>query len=104
MLPTECRYTNDWYRKQFALQSRENNSLKAETVDMIQQVRLLRKELDAAKQDRANDSAKIGELISLVELLRKQSDETVKRLDKASEVVTNIRRDLKAVPSLSPHG
>lgn len=64
-----------------------------------EQTRLMRKELDAAMKQRESDAVTIGKLLDKIEVISGRTEETSKRLDKASEVVTSIRRDLKGVPA-----
>ena len=79
--PTDDVYTNEWYRKQFAGLSHHFQRCMVEEADLQQQVRMLRKEVDQLAKQRKDDMARIGELQD--------------RLDKASEVVADLKRQVK---------
>jgi len=94
----EQPYTRDWYRKRFNEQEHRIGTLSTELVDYMQQVRMLRKQVSDLSLHLEAARVSIGELIDRVAATDKLSnkiDEVSKRVDKASEVVTGLRRDLK---------
>lgn len=89
-LPTADTYTNDWYRQQFGRLNHLYTVLHTLVVDELakatHQSNALRKEVNELRKDRDRDSAKIGELMDLI-------DQQRVRLDKASEFVKSLKRD-----------
>ena len=89
-LPTADAYTNDWYRQQFGRLNHLYTVLHTLVVDELakatHQSNALRKEVNELRKDRERDSAKIGELMDLI-------DQQRVRLDKASEFVKSLKRD-----------
>lgn len=89
-LPTADVYTNDWYRQQFGRLNHLYTVLHTAVVDELakatHQANALRKEVNELRKDRERDSAKIGELMDLI-------DQQRVRLDKASEFVKSLKRD-----------
>ena len=88
-LPTADPYTNDWYRQQFARFQHLYTVLHTAVVDELakatHQSNALRKEVKELRKDRERDSAKIGELIDII-------DQQRVRLDKASDYVKSLNK------------
>ena len=86
-LPTADAYTNDWYRQQFGRLNHLYSVLHTLTVEELakwtHQANALRKEVNELRKDRERDSAKIGELMDLI-------DQQRVRLDKASDYVKSL--------------
>lgn len=89
-LPTADPYTNDWYRQQFNRFQHLYTVLHTALVDELSkathQSNALRKEVNELRKDRERDSAKIGELIDVI-------DQQRVRLDKASEFVRSLKKE-----------
>lgn len=88
-----------YWRDECLVLTKDLGEYKRLTVRLEEQTRLMRKELDAAMKQRESDAVTIGKLLDKIEVISGRTEETSKRLDKASEVVTSIRRDLKGVPA-----
>jgi seryl-tRNA synthetase len=88
-LPTADTYTNDWYRQQFGRLNHLYTVLHTIVVDELakatHQSNALRKEVNELRKDRERDSAKIGELIDVI-------DQQRVRLDKASDYVKSLNK------------
>jgi len=93
----EWTYRWEDFRKVSQRIDHENKRLKEELIDSMQQGRLMRKELSDAMKQRQEDAAMIGSLLARCDKLAADQATLQDRLDKASEVVTSIRRDLKPV-------
>ncbi len=83
---TRDTYYREWYRKQFELLNFETNKFKCEVVDLMQQVKLLRKQVAEVEDKRSKDAAAIGELME--------------RMDKSSEAFRKLREDIKELKSI----
>lgn len=81
--PTECEYTNEWYRLQFRKLDHHWQRSMAIEADLEQQVRLLRKQVAEMEAERRKDVAKIGEL--------------QERLDRAAKITAMMRTRLDDV-------
>lgn len=93
----EWDYKWEYWRKDCQRIEHVSKLVQAEAVDAVQQTRLMRKELAEATAKREQDAATIGQLLHRLDQLAAAQATLQDRLDKASEVVTSIRRDLKPV-------
>lgn len=75
-------YTAEWYRQQFQSLNYHWQRTMAVEADLLQQVKLLRKQVSEMEQQRKQDMAKIGELSE--------------RLDSAAKVVRELRKGVAA--------
>jgi len=96
-LPTENEYTNEWYRKQFNLLRHTADRDRAELVDMIQQHKILKKNLGASLDQRQADAAIIGSLLEKNEVLDASFATLSERVEKMAEFCRSLKKTGMAV-------
>jgi len=90
--PTASTYTNEWYRKQFARIDHLNKILHTEIVEAGHHVRMLRKELHEAQQQRLADAAELGRLQDVIAMITERVTKLESRMDKASEQFAGLKK------------
>ena len=87
-------YSNAWYRQQFKGVMHIMNRCNSDYIDILAMVRQLQEQVDTLKTQRELDIAEIGKLKESVARLTEGQDKNTERLDKAGEVVRELKKDI----------